>query len=310
MDKLVIILDCDFGDGSIERKILEAHGFQLEFNSGDTESADTGLSENCVAVITQYMPVTRELLRKHPSIRAVVRYGVGLDVIDTSAAEEFGVNYGGVADYCTDEVADHMVALLLSSTRSVSVSNGLIKTGVWPKPMVLPLMVSLRTQTVGLVGFGRIAQGVAARLRGFGCTILAHDQYLSDAEIADKGGIPATLDEALRANIVSLHLPATSETKGLINSNVLSVMQRGSVLVNVSRGSLLDEEAVMNALDSGQLAMACLDVFEEESPTSLLTQHPRVIATPHSGYFSERALRALRSGAANRVVELLEAAES
>jgi D-3-phosphoglycerate dehydrogenase len=257
-------------------------------------------------LITQYAPVSRAVLESSRSVQAVVRYGVGLDCIDTRAASELRVKFSGVSDYCTTEVADHTVALILSGLRSVPFSNAAIKAGQWPAPASLPLLTSLAGKKVGLVGFGRIAQAVAARLRGFECQITAYDPYVDESQFTAQGVVKTPLAEVLGSDVVSLHVPATPETDGLINGDVLARIRPGSVLVNVSRGALLDEQAVGLSLDVGQLAVACLDVFRTESASSALTQHPKVIATPHTAYYSEQSLRELRTRAAYRMVELLK----
>lgn len=306
MADTVTILDCDFGDGSLEREVLRAAGIGVVLAQVRTEREAVDAAAGSVGLITQYAPVNRAVLEANPDVRAVVRYGVGLDCVDTGAASDLGVRVSGVTDYCTDEVADHTVALILSGLRSIPFSDAAIKGGHWPAPASLPVVSALAGKDVGLVGFGRIAQAVAVRLRGFGCRIVAHDPYVDPSSFEAHGVSIASLAEVLGCDVVSLHVPATSETDGLVDRDVLSRLRPGSVLVNVSRGALLDEDAVRAALDSGQLAAACLDVFRSEDPSSLLAQHHKVIATPHSAYYSEQSLTDLRLRAAARLVELLE----
>ncbi len=305
MADTVTILDCDFGDGSLERDVLRRSGYDVVLAQARTEQEVIDAATDSVGLITQYAPVSRAVLESTRRVRAVVRYGVGLDCIDTRAASDLGVRYSGVSDYCTDEVADHTVALILSGLRSVPSSDAAIKAGQWPAPASLPVVTRLAGKTVGLVGFGRIAQAVAVRLRGFECQVSAYDPYVDESLFTAQGVTQAPLSQVLGSDIVSLHVPATPETDGLIDGAVLSRLRPGSVLVNVSRGALLDENAVRRALDAGQLAVACLDVFRTESPSSALAQHPRVIATPHTAYYSEESLRDLRTRAARRMSELL-----
>lgn len=306
MSSTVTILDCDFGQGEIEREILEPLGYDVVLGQAQTERDVLEMAVGSSGLLTQYAPVTRAVLATAPEVRAVVRYGVGVDCIDTVAARDLGVSVSGVQGYCTDEVADHTMALLLTALRSTHISDREIKAGNWPVPSTLPLMKPLRGHTLGLLGFGRIAQSVATRARSFGCTVIAHDPFVDSAVFASADVRSVDFDDVLEASILSLHLPATPETVHIIDADALQRMPNGAVLVNVSRGALIDEVALRRALDVGKIAVACLDVFESEQPTSETAQHPRVIATPHTAYYSARALDDLRRGAATKLATLIE----
>lgn len=309
MRSTVAILDCDFGRGEIEREILEPLGFRVVLGHASSESEVLEISAGAAGLLTQYAPVTRTVLEARPELRAVVRYGVGVDCIDTVAAQELGVSVSGVNDYCTDEVADHAMALLLSAIRSICVSDRQIKSGGWPIPTDLPLIETLKGKTLGLIGFGRIAQALAERAQAFGCDVIAYDPFVDASLMGDKGVAAGTFEETLGASIVSLHLPANDQTKRIIDGSALRKMRRGAILVNVSRGALVDESSLEEALDTGHIGYGCLDVFEDEGPArSSLARHARVVATPHSGYYSPRALQELRRRATLNLAALLQEA--
>lgn len=307
MASTITILDCDFGDGEIEREVLEPLGYRVVLGQAASESDVIKIAAGSSGLITQYAPVTRTVLESSPEVRAVVRYGVGLDCIDTVAARELGVSISGVNEYCTDEVADHAMALLLTAIRSIHVSDRQIKAGNWPVPSDLPVMETLHGQTLGLIGFGHIAQGVALRAQAFGCQVASHDPFVEPLAMRAQGVEAGTFVEVIRSSIVSLHLPANPQTERIINATTLQEMSRGSILINVSRGALIDEAALLYALDTGRIAYACLDVFDDEGPgRSPLASHARVIATPHSGYYSPRSLGELRRRAAANLATLLQ----
>ena len=305
LSRTVTILDCDFGSGEIEREILEPLGYHVVVGQAHTEAEVLEMAAGSAGLLTQYAPITRTVLETTPELRAVVRYGVGVDCIDTVAARDLGVSVSGVQDYCTDEVADHAMALLLTAVRSTHVSDREIKAGLWPVPASLPLMQPLSGKKLGLLGFGRIAQSVAKRARAFGCVVVAHDPFVDAAVLESTGVLSVGFDEVLESSILSLHLPVTSETIHILDAAAIRRLPHGAIVVNVSRGALIDESALRTALDEGRIAVACLDVFEFESAGSDLAQHPKVVATPHSAYYSPRALNELRRRAATSLAALM-----
>lgn len=306
MRERIAILDCDFGDGELEREILGPLGYDVVVADARSEEQAIEAAEGAVGLFSQYAPVGAALFERRPEVRAVVRYGIGLDVIDLEAAGRRGVAVSGVSDYCTDEVADHALALILAATRAVVSADGAVKQGRWPAPAELPPMIRLRGLRLGLLGFGRIARAVAARAQAFGCEVIAYDPYVPPASMADVGVVEGAFEEVLGCDIVSLHLPATDATRGLIGARALSLMKSGSILVNVARGSLVDEAALLAGLDLGRPGWACLDVLVVEGASSMIGAHPRTIATPHIAYYSPASLIDLRRGAAGTLARLLE----
>ena len=304
--KKVTILDCDFGRGDVEKTILAAHGYDLVIGDATTEDDAIALAKDSVGVITQYAPVTGRLIDEVPSIRAVVRLGVGLDVIDVAEMERRGVAVSGVNDYCQDEVADHAIALMLGIMRSVSQLAQATADGHWPTVHQAANLETLAGKRVGLVGFGGIARQVAKRLSGFSCDVGVYDPYVTDDQAAAAGVTLTDLPGVLDRDVVSLHLPLMDATRHTINADTLAMMPRGSFLINVSRGGLVDEAALANALDSGHLAGFAADVVDGDEPGNPLAIRDNVIITPHVAYYSPQSLIRLREIATTTLVTLLE----
>jgi D-3-phosphoglycerate dehydrogenase len=219
------------------------------------------------------------------------------------------VSVFGVSDYCTDEVADHTLALLLSLTRGVVAADRAVRAGGWPPALAFGAVRALRDLRVGLVGLGRVGAAVAARCRAFGASVCAYDPHVPAGEFAAAGVEQVELDDVFRCDVVSLHVPLTAETDGLVDARRLALLPEHAVLLNVSRGGLVDEEALLAALDAGGIAAVGLDVVAAAPPTadSPLRSHPRIALTPHIAFYSPQSLQRLRRSAAERLVEALGA---
>lgn len=247
--------------------------------------------------------VTRRVLENIPRVKVISRYGVGLDNVDLDAATDAGIVVTHYPGYCTSEVADHALAMILALNRRIVEQDRALREGAWVEhgPATRRILRGpirpLREQTLGIVGFGRIGQAVAARARPFNLTIIAADPYL-DPEIAVAAGVELVeLPNLLaRADIVTLHAPLTPETRGLIDDNALARMQPEAVLVNTARGPIIDLPALARALQEGRLAGAALDVVDPEPlpAHSPFYGMPNVILTPHSAYYSERSVDVVR----------------
>ncbi len=240
--------------------------------------------------------------------RLVMRCGAGVDTVDVAAAARRGIWVANVPDYCMDEVADHTLMLLLAAMRRLRHMTGQVAQGRWLDPE-LPVVRRLSGRTLGLVGVGRIGERVATRARGFGLRVIAHDPRL-DTRRAEDLGIEAVDLPALLAtsDIVSLHLPLSTDTRHLLRAETFARMRPGSVLVNTSRGGLVDLDALAAALDAGMVAAAGLDVLDGEPQPPLdhpLLADPRVIVTPHVAFYSVDAQADLGRRAADEVERAL-----
>lgn len=236
--------------------------------------------------------ITAAILPELGSCGAIIRGGSGTDNIPVREATELGIVVANTPDATAVAVPEHTMALILSFTRKVPMHDYGMAAGGWtPKE---PLPVLLKGQTIGLVGFGRIARGVANRLRGFEVVLIACDPFPADSDFAQHGVRRCELPELLgAADVVSLHTPLTNQTRHLIGAAELALMKETAVLVNTSRGPVVDSQALLEALEGGQIGGAALDVFESEPPDELAKQLvalPNVVATPHTGGHSPNML--------------------
>ncbi len=232
----------------------------------------------------------------------LVRAGIGYDVIDVGAATAAGIWVANVPDYCVDEVADHAVLLLMAAWRRLSELEAVWHAGSWVNPALVPPVNRARGRRLGIVGFGRIGRAVAGRAQGFGFEIVAHDPIVADDVLRAAHVEPVTLDELFEASdAVSLHCPLTPDTRFLVNAERLARVRPGLVLVNTSRGGLVDLAALDAALEAGRVAAVGLDVLEDEPAPDLtrsLFNRPNVLLTPHLAWYSLEARRDLALQAA------------
>ena len=258
-------------------------------------------------VFVTYAKLPGELLRQFERCKVIGRFGLGVDNIDVKTASDLGIVVTYVPDYCLHEVSDHAMALLLALARKIPFSNALVQGGRWEMPAVVP-MRRLEGRTLGLVGFGNIPRRVAPKAMAFGLKVVAYDPY-APADAARAAGIQLVEFEQLLAitDYVSLHAPLTPQTRGLFNADVLSKMKAGAYLINTARGPLIDEPALIAALDSGHLGGAALDVVATEplSKDSRLLGRANVILTPHTAFYSVEALEELQTKCASDVARVL-----
>jgi D-3-phosphoglycerate dehydrogenase len=247
--------------------------------------------------------VTRRVLENIPNVKVIARYGVGLDNVDLDAAADLGIVVTHYPQYCTAEVADHAVAMLLTLNRRIVELNQDLHAGAWEtkgrqtaRIMRGPLNVMAAT-TIGLVGLGRIGEAVVARIKPFGSRILVCDPYVDPEVIRLAGAEPVSMDELLAASdMISLHCPLTPETRGLLGPDAFARMKPDVSIVNTCRGPVINEAALIEFLTSHPQARAALDVTEieplaQDSPLFVLEN---VILTPHSAYYSEQSVETVR----------------
>lgn len=302
----VFITDHAWPDLDIERAVIESAGLRLVAGPAVPVAADTiaALAREYQpgSILTCWAPVDAQAIAASRSLLHVGRIGVGLDNIDVAACTSRGVRVTNVPDYCVEEVSDHAVGFALAWTRGLVSFDRAVRAGQWnPADARLRRLANL---TVGIVGFGRIGQASARKFGAFGCRILAHKQSPS----ADTSGAEMVSFEALLAtsDIVVLHVPLTDQTRGLFNERRIASMKPGALLINVSRGGVVDTLAIIEALRSGQLGGAALDVLDTEPqvPPELLAQNG-VMVTPHVAFSSEASLAELRRRAAKEAVRML-----
>jgi len=305
--KKVVITDCDLGPCDIEKKVLagiaEVYTYQFK-----TEEEVIKAAKDADGIIVQYAPISRRVIESLEKCKVISRYGIGVDNIDVKAAIENGIIVVNVKDYCTDEVADHTIALLLACARKIVLLNSLVKNGIWDVRQAAPIY-NLKGKTLGLIGFGSIAKQVSLKAQAFGFNILAYDPYIS-LKIMKKYKVKKVDFENLlrESDIISLHLPLTDETRYMIGEKELKMMKRTAFLINTSRGALIDEIALYRALKENWIEGAGIDVVENEplTPESDLLNLTNIIITPHAAFFSNSSLIELQRRAAVKVAEVFK----
>ncbi len=260
------------------------------------------LVSDAVAAIVSTDPFDASVFAAAPLLRVVARVGVGTDSIDIDAATNAGVVVTTTPGAHEGTVADHTLALMLAAVRRVLENDASVRRGEWERAGHLT-GTDLNGATVGIVGYGRIGRAVARRVLAFGARVIAFDPFVTEPTDVQLVDLETLLGDA---DIVSLHLPLSSNTRGLIGRRELKRMRRGSILVNVARGGIVDEPSLVEALESGHLRAAALDVFEVEPPRShALLELGGVVLSPHIAGLSERSIRALAGQATRSVVDVL-----
>jgi D-3-phosphoglycerate dehydrogenase len=257
-------------------------GWHVDARSGRSlQELKADLQDADALIVRSATTVTREVIDAAPHLRVIARAGTGVDNVDVQAATDRGILVMNAPGANSVSVAELAVALMLALSRGIAVADASMKQGVWDKKRLTG--AELRGKTLGIVGLGRIGQEVAARVRPFGMEIVAHDPFLSE-EVAAQLGIALVPFEDLcrRADYITLHLPATPDTRHLLNRSTLAGCRRGVRIINTARGELIDEGALAEAIESGIVAGAALDVFEKEPPADWrLVGLRQVLATPH-----------------------------
>jgi len=305
----VVVTDRNFDDLAVERAVLEGAGHTVD----DPRSKDPAVLAAVVAdadvVITQFAPVNAAVVGAMTKARAIVRYGIGYDNVDVEAARARAIPVCNIPDYCIDEVADHTLAMILALTRQIVPHDRKVHGGAWGLASPVDAFRTLASTTCGVVGFGRIGRGVVRRLVAFGGRVLVADPVAPAAEIERAGAEPATLERLLaESDLVTLHCPSLPATRGMIGREALARVKPGMILVNLSRGDLVDPDALVAALDSGVVAAAALDVFTPEPIPAghPILGRPNVLLAPHIASVSPAAVHRLRTTAAELALASLE----
>lgn len=301
----VLLTDYAWPDDAMERDVIERAGFSLA--SGASAPAPAAEIEALVrshrprAIMTCWARVSAEAITAAPDLRIVQRLGVGLDNIDVAAATARNVVVANVPDYCVEEVSDHAVGLALAWARGIVAFDRSVKAGAWAPESAR--LHRVRDLTVGIVGYGRIGRRTAEKLAPFGMRLLAQSPSYRGGHIAEAAALDALL---AASDVVIIHAPLTDATHHLFDASRFAAMKRGAFLINVSRGPVVDNAALLAALDEGRLAGAGLDVVEgEPSPPPEIVARPDVIVTPHVAFSSAASLAELRRRAAEEVVRVL-----
>lgn len=277
-------------------------------NLGD-ERETARVLRDADGILVNLHPLPASVIQELQKCRVISRYGVGYDNVSVEAATAKGIWVARVPDYCLEDVSDQALALLLGCVRKVAFKDRRIREGAWNLHREQP-SYRIAGKILGLVGYGAIARTLHRKLSGFGLgRVLVFDPYLDPKKIEENGAESVNLRALLKnSDYVSIHAPLSEETRGLIGSRELSLMKRTAILVNTSRGPLVEEKAVAEALADGKITAAGLDVFETEPlpADSPLRQLDNVILSDHAGWYSEESVAELKTKAAQNVLEVLK----
>jgi D-3-phosphoglycerate dehydrogenase len=265
-------------------------------------------AKDCDALLNTYAgPITAEVMAQMPNCKIIARYGIGVDTIDLDAATEAGIIVTNNPNYCIEEVAEHTMAMLLTAARKIAFYDRLVRAGRWEVPPGKP-MFRLSGSTVGLVGFGNIARHVAKAAAGFNMRVLFADPFVEAGQF-DAPGEKVELPKLLaQADYVCIHAPLLPQTRGMIGAQQLAQMKSTAVIINCSRGPIIDTQALIEALDKNHIAGCALDTTDPEPlpQDSALRGRDNVIINPHAAWYSEQAMAALQRGAPSEVRRVLE----
>lgn len=300
----IVITECNHPTHDVEMNLVRATGCELTLFQCKTQEEFIAAAKDADGILSQYFTISDELLSHLPRCRAIARYGVGYDNIDLEAATRRGVAVINVPGYCTDDVAAQTVALLLALLRRIALTDREVRSGTWSTQSVLSV-TRLAGQTLGIVGLGRIGKSVAKKMHGFDMKTIAYDPYIPesylDVELTD-------FDRVLReSDFVSIHCPHNDETHHMFSDREFSLMKLSANLINTARGKIVDEAALIRALEAGSIAGAALDVLEKEPPdlTSPLLTMDNVVLSPHTAFYSVQAYEEVKRRAAQTVLDVL-----
>lgn len=310
MKPKIVIAYMDFGDDfAVERKVLATLDPEIICTNGDLSSPETlGLLKEADAVLVTLQRVTPAVISAMPRCKAIGRAGTGLDTIDLETAAAHGIQVVYVPDYGIDEVSTHAIALLLAQARNIVGLVNATRAGQWPAGGGR-IIYRLKGKTLGVIGFGRIGQAAAEKGKGLGLNVIVYDPVLNEAAVKQMGVRAVDLDTVAReSDFITLHTPLLDSTHHIINADFLAKMKPTAYLVNTARGPLVDEKALLAAVQSGAIAGAALDVFESEpiAADSPLLQEERILVTAHNAWYSEEAKIDMRLRAVEDVVRVLQ----
>lgn len=310
---IVVITDYDFGDVAVEREILERAGAKVIALQAKCQEDLFDIAPNCAAMINQYARIGQATIERMQQCQVIARYGIGVDIVDVDAATAKNIIVTNVQDYCTEEVADHAMALWLTLARKLPDYDRATHKGIWQWQSGQPVH-RLRGRTMGVVSFGKIGQAIAQRARSFGVDVIAYDPYF-DESVAKAQQVELVSKQALlqRSDYLLMQAPMTPDTHHFLSDAEFAAMKPGAIMVNTGRGPTVDNQALYRALTEGHLAAAGLDDPEEEpakranwSPADnpLFSLHNAMV-TPHAAYYSEESIHMARVTAATQVAKVL-----
>jgi D-3-phosphoglycerate dehydrogenase / 2-oxoglutarate reductase len=305
----IVILDSGYKSYDFEKELSEKNGFRLKiypgFKGDPSEKRD--FAKNADGILVRHTVIDEVFLSGMKNLKAVVRYGVGYDNVDIEACTRHGVRVANVQGYANHAVSDHALALMFSCTRALW-NSGFQLHEEFASPPV-PDVFELHDKTLGIIGIGRIGSMFCKKAGQFFNQVLACDPYKPESHFKQLNVQPVQLDELLeRSDVISLHCNLTAETRHLLGHDQFSMMAKKPVIINTSRGEVICEKALLEALNSAKIHSAGLDVYEDEPITgrqSKLTDHPRTICTGHYAWYSDKSMIELQRKAAINLLNFL-----
>lgn len=304
----VVVTDKRHESYEIEKDILSTVDAEVVVQNCETADDVIKACRDADGIIADLAPITAEVIEKLERCRVIARYGVGYDSVDVDAATEKGIYVTNVTGYCSEEVSDHALALLMACVRKTNIVDAGVREGRWNIAKKLPVN-RMSGKTFAILGFGDIARCLNRKLKGFGFSaILVYDPYVDSETIEKEGARKTEWETAVsEADYISVHIPLNPKTRGIICSSTFKLMKPSAILINTSRGAVIDQEALVQALKQGRIRGAGLDVFSREplEDDSPLKKMQNCVLTDHMGFYSEEAIRDLKRGVAENVKAVL-----
>ncbi|MBN1411053.1 MAG: C-terminal binding protein [Spirochaetales bacterium] len=308
--RLILVTDDRFGSYAEEEAVLSEVNAEIHVVKNWESCCMPDLLRQAEGVFTNLFNLNSQIIRQLENCKVISRYGVGYDNVDVEAATRKGIWVARVPDYCVEEIATHTLSLLLSCARQLPLYRKSVREGAWGKGEPLPVCDRLQEKVLGIIGFGHAGKGFLKKAMSIGFRkILVNDPYVDEEQIVEAGGIPVPFTELLsEADCLCLHVPLTRDTYHLISENEINRMKNGVIVINTSRGPVIDQAAFVSGLNSGKIGWAGLDVFEKEplSADDPLMQCPNTVLTPHVGYLSRQSLSELKTKAAQNILRVLK----
>jgi D-3-phosphoglycerate dehydrogenase / 2-oxoglutarate reductase len=306
----IVVIDSGYDSYDYERELFQRNGFTFDVFAGERHDQDGKIrfAQEAVGILLRWTTVDDAFCAALPHLKALVRYGVGYDNVDLSAAGRYQVRVANVQGYANHSVSDHALALLLACSRALPLGQKMLQRQFAAPPA--PDVIDLHDKTLGIIGLGRIGSTFCRKARGLFNRVLATDPYLPPEQFNAAGATPCDLATLLReSHAISLHCNLTPETRHILGPAAFREMEQRPIIINTSRGEVVDAAALLTALNEGRLYGAGLDVYRDEPPgpdMEPLLQHPRVVATGHYAWYSISAMVELQKRAAHNMLALLQ----
>ena len=300
----VVITDCDHGSIEEEKEEFGRIGAELILAQVKEEKDLIRACKEADGLINQYSLLTRNVLEQLPKCKVLARYGVGVDSIDLKAATDLGIIVANVPDYCMDEVSNQTIAMILTLIRKTAFFDQKVKSNQWDFHLGIPIY-RIHGKTLGLIGCGKIGLEVAKKISAFGVKVIAFDPYLQKA---GEGVELTDFDSVLKkSDFISVHCPLNDSTRHLMGARAFEKTEKKPILINTSRGPIVDEKALIQALKEGRISGAGLDVLEKEppDPQNPLLKMENVVLSPHVSFYSEESISELKRRTAKNVADVL-----